>query len=221
MELAQFMYARGVAVLKGKIMGKINTDMSLPRIKLPVIVEGRYDKSAILGMFSGTVITTDGFGVFNSREKQALIKRIAENGIIILTDSDGGGKQIRSFLTGLVPKDKIFQLYIPRVEGKERRKTHRGRAGLLGVEGIGKEVLRKLLIPFTDGSCEVVRGSITNFNMFVLGLSGSDNSLAKRDAVCRELSLPEGMSAKAFLEAVNIVSDLERLEEIVKNLTIN
>ncbi len=202
-------------------MGKINTDAGLPRIKLPVIVEGRYDKSAILGMFSGTVITTDGFGVFNSREKQALIKKIAGDGIIILTDSDGGGVQIRSFLTGLIPKDKIYQLYIPRVEGKEKRKTHRGREGLLGVEGIGKEVLRELLMPFTDGSCEVIRGNITNFNMFVLGLSGSDNSSVKRDAVCRELALPEGMSSKALLEALNIICDLERLEKIVKLLTIN
>ena len=30
---------------------------TLPVIALPVIVEGRYDKSAILGMFSANVIT--------------------------------------------------------------------------------------------------------------------------------------------------------------------
>ena len=47
-----------------------NTHTALPTIKLPIIVEGRYDKSAILGMFSATVVTTDGFGVFNSKQKQ-------------------------------------------------------------------------------------------------------------------------------------------------------
>ena len=99
-----------------------NTYTHLPKIKLPIIVEGRYDKSAILGMFSATVVTTDGFGVFNSKQKQMLIRKIAGDGIIILTDSDAGGKQIRSFISSILPKDKIYQLYIPRIEGKEKRK---------------------------------------------------------------------------------------------------
>ena len=191
----------------------------LPRLRLPVVVEGRYDKSAILGMFSGVVITTDGFGIFNSKEKQALIRRIAGDGIIILTDSDGGGAQIRSFLSGLVPKDKIYQLYIPRVEGKERRKAHRGKAGLLGVEGVGGDILRGLLTPFTEGEELQARGGMTTFDMFTLGLSGADKSSTLRDALCRELSLPEGMSAKALLEALNIVSSRERVENLVKKLT--
>ena len=193
-----------------------------PKLKYPVIVEGRYDKSAILGIFSGTVITTEGFGIFNNSEKQSLIRKIAADGIILLTDSDGGGVQIRSFLSGILPREKIYQLYIPKIEGKERRKTHRGRAGLLGVEGVGGDVLRQLLMPFTeDAPDDTARGGITKFDMFVWGLSGSDNASAKRDALCRELSLPEGMSAKALLEAVNIVSDRETVEKTVKNFTIN
>ncbi len=196
-----------------------NKAIPLPRLRLPVVVEGRYDKSAILGMFSGVVITTEGFGIFNSKEKQALIRKIAGDGIIILTDSDGGGAQIRSFLSGLVPKDKIYQLYIPRVEGKERRKTHRGKAGLLGVEGVGGDILRGLLMPFTEGEQMRSRGSITSFDMFTLGLSGSDKSSSLRDALCRELSLPEGMSAKALLEALNVVSSRSEVEEVVKKLT--
>lgn len=193
-----------------------------PKLKYPVIVEGRYDKSAILGIFSGTVITTEGFGIFNNTEKQSLIRKIAADGIILLTDSDGGGVQIRSFLSGILPREKIYQLYIPKIEGKERRKTHRGRAGLLGVEGVGGDVLRQLLMPFTeDAPDDTARGGITKFDMFVWGLSGSDNASAKRDALCRELSLPEGMSAKALLEAVNIVSDRETVEKTVKNFTIN
>lgn len=195
---------------------------TMPKLKYPIIVEGRYDKSAILGIFSGTVITTEGFGIFNNSEKQSLIRKIAADGIILLTDSDGGGVQIRSFLSGILPREKIYQLYIPKIEGKERRKTHRGRAGLLGVEGVGGDVLRQLLMPFTeDAPDDTARGGITKFDMFVWGLSGSDNASAKRDALCRELSLPEGMSAKALLEAVNIVSDRETVEKTVKNFTIN
>ena len=60
------------------------------KISLPIIVEGRYDKSTLSGFIEGTIITTDGFSVFNNKEKQSLIRRVAKDGIIVLTDSDGG-----------------------------------------------------------------------------------------------------------------------------------
>ena len=94
------------------------------KISLPIIVEGKYDKSTLLSIFDTTVVTLGGFGVFNSKEKQKLIRRLADGGVILLTDSDGGGSQIRKFISGLVPKEKIYQLYIPKIEGKEKRKTH-------------------------------------------------------------------------------------------------
>ena len=183
---------------------------ALPSIKYPVIVEGRYDKSAILGMYRATVITTDGFGVFNSREKQALIRKIAERGVILLTDSDGGGTQIRSFVSGIVPKEKIYQLYIPKIAGKERRKTKASRSGTLGVEGVGGEVLRKILDPFTTDAEQSV-GGITATDLYLLGLSGGDSSAARRDSLCLRLSLPTGMSAKALLAALNVITDLAGL----------
>ena len=39
------------------------------KIKYPVIVEGKYDKIKITSLFEATVITTDGFGIFNKKEK--------------------------------------------------------------------------------------------------------------------------------------------------------
>ena len=96
--------------------------MEKVKISLPIIVEGRYDKSALSGFVDATIITTGGFSIFNDKEKQALIRRIAKNGIIVLTDSDGGGKQIRKFLASILPTDKIHNLYIPKIEGKESRK---------------------------------------------------------------------------------------------------
>ena len=111
------------------------------KISLPIIVEGRYDKSTLSGFIDATIITTGGFSIFNNKEKQALIRRIGEGGIIVLTDSDGGGKQIRKFLAGILPSDKIHNLYIPKIEGKESRKRKPSASGNLGVEGMEKEVL--------------------------------------------------------------------------------
>ena len=195
---------------------KIDTHTPLPRINMPIIVEGRYDKSAVLGMFSATVITTDGFGVFNSKEKQALIRKISDKGVIILTDSDAGGKQIRSFISSIIPKEKIYQLYIPRIEGKERRKKQAGREGVLGVEGVGGDVLRKILTPFTTSEERERTAEITPVDMFNLGLSGGDGASEKRDLLCEALSLPRGMNAKALLSALNIISTREEIEKLLK-----
>lgn len=201
-------------------MEKRNTDarVSLPVLRMPVIVEGRYDKSAVLGIFSGTVITTDGFGIFNSKEKQALIRRISKNGIILLTDSDGGGKQIRSFLTGILPKEKLYHLYIPRIEGKEKRKTHASKEGVLGVEGVGGDVLRRLLAPFTQSDAGERVGGITKTDLYTLGLFGKDNSSERRDRLCEALELPTGMNAKALLSALNIITDIEKLRSLTGEL---
>ena len=195
---------------------KNDTHPSLPRIKLPIVVEGRYDKSAVLSMFSATVITTEGFGIFNSKEKQALIRKISGGGIIILTDSDAGGKQIRSFISSIVPKEKIYQLYIPRIEGKERRKKQAGREGVLGVEGVGGDVLRSVLDQFTSDEPRSGGAEITPTDMFNLGLSGGAGSSERRDELCAALSLPRGMNAKALLSALNIVSTREEIEKLLK-----
>ena len=119
------------------------------KIMYPVIVEGKYDKNTLLQIIDTTVITTGGFSVFNSHEKKNLITRLAEKGgIIVLTDSDSGGNQIRRFIQGIVPKDKIFNLYTPEIKGKERRKKTASKSGNLGVEGMNRAVLEKLFQPF-------------------------------------------------------------------------
>ena len=191
------------------------TVKKLPRLSIPVIVEGRYDKAAICSMFSATVIATDGFGVFNSKEKQALIRAVCKNGVILLTDSDGAGKMIRGFLSGIIPKDKIYQVYVPAIEGKEKRKTKRSKEGLLGVEGVGADILRPLLAPFTAGEELPVKNEISTAELYELGLTGGDNSLELRDKVCLKLGLPRGMGAKAFSAAVSLVTDKEGLEKIL------
>lgn len=177
------------------------------KISLPIIVEGRYDKSTLLGFISATVLTTDGFAVFNNKEKQALLRRICADGAIVLTDSDGGGRQIRAFLSGVLPQGKLHHLYIPEIRGKERRKTKGSAAGTLGVEGMSREVLERVLAPFIEGAehTDRARQALTTVDMYALGLTGGDNSAAMRDTVAAAAGLPHGMSAKALLAALNIL----------------
>ena len=185
------------------------------RIALPIVVEGKYDKNALLQIFDATVITLDGFGVFNSGEKQALIRKISEEGIIILTDSDGAGKLIRSFLSGIIPKDRIHHLYTKRIEGKERRKKSSSKEGVLGVEGVGRKELERVLEPFVikeDGNSDFTQKSgkmITKVDFYMDKLSGGENSAARRDKLATHFDLPAGMTANALLDALNILTDLD------------
>jgi ribonuclease M5 len=195
-----------------------NLSKKLPILRFPVIVEGRYDKSAILGMYRATVITTEGFGIFNSKEKQALIRKIARDGIILLTDSDGGGKQIRSFLSGIIPKDKIYHLYIPMIEGKERRKEQASAEGILGVEGMENQLLRELLAPYADSDAVLARmeeNPLSKTDFFVDGLTGGVDSGAKRDAFAQKLGLPAGMTPNALLAAVRMLCSYEEYCRLV------
>ena len=124
--------------------GKIKIDM-------PVIVEGKYDKIKLASILDAEIITTDGFGVFKKKEKLTLIKRLSENGVIVLTDSDGAGKVIRGHLAGAVPPEKIYNLYIPKIEGKEKERSRAQRKAL--------SVLREWMQSFLESYSPILKKS--------------------------------------------------------------
>lgn len=194
------------------------------KISLPIIVEGKYDKSTLLSIFDTTVVTLGGFGIFNSKEKQALIRKIACDGIIVLTDSDGAGKLIRSFLNGIIPKDKIYNLYIPKIEGKEKRKSAPSKEGLLGVEGMGREELIRILSPFVASNGDSTyferksKEMITKVDFYKDKLTGFDNSSVRRDELAKCFDLPSGMTPNALLEALNIVATVEEYNAAVEKI---
>ena len=189
------------------------------KISLPIIVEGRYDKSTLSGFLDATIITTGGFSIFNDKEKQALLRRLSENGVIILTDSDGGGKQIRSFLAGILPPDKIHNLYIPKIAGKESRKRKPSASGNLGVEGMDKETILRLLEPFIEGkNTQKCDKMITKVDFFVDKLTGCDGASENRARLCHECNLPDDMTPNALLEAMNLLYGYEEYKKIIERI---
>lgn len=194
------------------------------KLKLPVIVEGKYDKITLSSVIEGTVITTDGFGIFNNAEKRALIRKLSENGIIVLCDSDGAGKLIRSHLSGIVEPERLYQLYVPQIKGKERRKSKASAEGYLGVEGMSTQILRNTLERFISIHPETVGGEaapherITKTDLYVNGLSGGENSAVLRDSLALHFDLPAGMTANALLSALNIITTREVFNSICGKL---
>lgn len=191
----------------------------LLNIPFPIIVEGRYDKQKILSVCHANVITTDGFGVFKKQEKLSLIKRLAKDTpVIVLTDSDGAGKVIRSHLCSALPPDKMIQLYIPQIKGKEKRKPEPSAEGTLGVEGMSEQLLYDLLLPFEDGEAiaRLRENPLSKTDLYIDGLTGGTDSAKKRDELAKKLSLPAGMSANALLAALKILVSYEEYLTLVE-----
>ena len=194
------------------------------KIPYPIIVEGKYDKLKLSLVCEGLIIKTDGFGVFKKNEKAALIRALAsKTPLIVLTDSYGGGRETRSHVSALVPRDKLIQLYIPRIEGKEKRKSEPSKEGTLGVEGMETELLYGLLRPFSEENGgeaafklqKIANNPLKKVDLYIDGLTGGENSALKRDEVAKKFGLPEGMSAGALLEALRVVASYEEYLEAV------
>ena len=182
-------------------------------ISRPIIVEGKYDKIKLSRIVKAHIVTTDGFGIFSKSEKSLLIRRLAaDQGIIVLTDSDGAGLVIRNYLRNILPADKIIHIYTPQIKGKEKRKNAPSKAGFLGVEGMDLAWLEEALAPFADGVSKP-RMSLTKADFYALGLSGGEGSEAKRKTLARALNLPDNLSANALLEAMNLLITEEEFEK--------
>ena len=187
-------------------------------IKYPIIVEGKYDRLRLLCVCDANIITTDGFGIFKKSEKLALIRQLCLNTpIIVLTDSDGAGKLIRSHITSAIPKEKLIQLYIPKIKGTEKRKTEASAEGTLGVEGMEKELLYELLRPFEETGDILARmeNPLSKTDFYIDGLSGKENSAAARDKLALSLGLPPGMTANALLAALKMLISYDEYLKIV------
>ena len=191
------------------------------RIQEAVVVEGRYDKAALAAVVDALILDTAGFGVFKDSERLALLRKLAaKRGLIILTDPDGAGFVIRNYLKGAIPSGQVKHAYVPDVYGKERRKRAPGKEGKLGVEGMPPEVLRQAILrsgaTVLDGDApERPQGDLTAADLFALGLSGTPDAAQRRAALLRELDLPEHMSAKALLAALNALYTPEELDELL------
>lgn len=193
------------------------------QIEEAVIVEGKYDKIKLSNFVDALIITTEGFGIFKDKEKQKMIRRLAEKrGILILTDSDGAGFVIRNFLKGCVPKEKIKHAFIPDISGKEKRKTKSSKEGKLGVEGISEKILEEAIVR-SGAHCSISEGHekkkqpVTKADFFEYGLSGGENSVQKREKLKKYLGLPERMTANLMLETINCLMTRDEFIALYSN----
>lgn len=188
------------------------------KIHYPVIVEGKYDRLALLGVMEGQILTTEGFGIFKKKEKLALLRALAaKTPIIVLTDPDGAGKLIRAHIGSAVSPDRIIPLYVPQIKGKEKRKKDPSAQGLLGVEGQERELLFELLAPFADEGA-VAENPLSKLDFFEAGLTGAENCAERRAQLAAYFGLPCDMTPNALLAALRVVASYEEYKAAVREL---
>lgn len=183
-----------------------------------IVVEGRYDKNTLSQIVNATIIETSGFGIFNDKQKQDLLRKMAEKrGLVVLTDSDGAGFVIRNFIKGAVDPKLVKHAYIPDIQGKEKRKTKASKEGLLGVEGMRPEVIIESLRragATIDGEENAVDAKISKADLYAMGLTGRENSSILRKKLLKQLSLPEKLSTDSMLSVLNALYSREEFLEI-------
>lgn len=192
------------------------------KINEAVIVEGKYDKIKLSKVLDTVIVETNGFSIFKDKEKQKMIRFLAEKrGIIIMTDSDSAGFKIRSFITGITDNRNIKNVYIPDVYGKEKRKTEFSKEGKIGVEGIKPEIiieaLKKAGVIFSKNDLSGGR-EITNTDFFEDGISGRENSSEIRKNLAKYLELPERISSSALLKIINSYMTYDEYKKAVEEV---
>ena len=192
------------------------------KIDRAVIVEGRYDKIKLSSILDAVIIETEGFGIFNNKEKQQLIRRLADTkGLLILTDSDSAGFKIRSFIKGIVPAETIKHAYIPDIFGKEKRKTEASKEGKLGVEGVKKELIIEALEKagvFCEETENTEKREITKLDLYEDGLSGKADSDALRKKLLFHLQLPERLTSNALVQILNTFLTYDEYKKAVEEI---
>ena len=194
------------------------------KIRQAIVVEGKYDQNTLLQLVDATIFQTRGFGVMHDKALLGLLRKAARTtGLIIFTDSDGAGFVIRNFLKGALPKEGVLHAYIPDIPGKEKRKRAPGKEGVLGVEGMTKEILLSALENAgadLGGEAEKRPGdTITKFDLYTAGLSGKPDSASKRAAFLEKLRFPAHMSANALLDALNLLYTREEFLSLFEDGT--
>ena len=179
------------------------------RVRQAIVVEGRYDRNTLSQIVDTVIFQTNGFSVMHDQALLALLRQAAQTrGLVILTDSDGAGFVIRSFLRGALPREGVLHAYVPEIAGKERRKTAPGKEGILGVEGMTPEIILQALknagAELDGESTHETADPITKADLYAAGFSGTPDAHTRRTALLRSLGLPEHLGANACLQALRL-----------------
>lgn len=159
-------------------------------VKEVIVVEGRDDTAAIKRALDAETIETHGYGI--RRQTWELIeKAYREKGIIIFTDPDFAGNEIRKKLSKKFPD--AGQAYLSRKDATK--------AGDIGIENADPDSIIEALEK-AHYTLEEKREEFTIQDMAQFGLAGGTEAAARRDRLGKKLGIGYSNS-KQFLKKLN------------------
>ncbi|HHW95016.1 MAG TPA: ribonuclease M5 [Mogibacterium sp.] len=187
------------------------------KVSKAVIVEGRDDVDIVSQACDALIIPTHGFGI-TTETWSVIEKAYKEKGIIILTDPDYSGEEIRRKLTKKFPD--AVQAYVQREEAflKEDIGIENARKETIA-EAIEKALALQERLSETDDSTEEVKKQVQRVSMkdlAELGLTGIDGSYKLRSKVCGLLGIGYGNSKTMLKKLEGFGIGKEELEEAVR-----
>ena len=166
------------------------------KVKEIIVVEGRDDTVAINRAVDAETIETHGYGI--RKETWELIDRAyndSELGIIIFTDPDHAGNEIRRRVRERCPGAKEAFL----------TKADASKDGDIGIENAAPEAIIEALSKVVNTTPEGVADRSPKFtkeDLIKNGLSGAEDSAERREALGKALGIGTGNSG-AFLKKLN------------------
>lgn len=194
-------------------------------LKQAIVVEGKYDRIRLSSIVDALVVETGGFRIYRDEKKCNLLRKLEkERGLIILTDSDAAGFQIRGFLRSIAGENAdITEVYIPDLYGKEKRKMEASKEGKLGVEGMSEEILLSAFERagvMKKSSKSKNPDPISQVDFYEWGLSGGKDSKNKREILLKKLDFPSYLTGKALINALNALYSKKNLEQDLRTWKI-
>jgi len=185
-----------------------------------ILCEGKYDAIRLASLFDTLILPTDGFRIYSDDGKRALFRRLAaQRGLVVATDSDAAGFQIRAYLKSFLPANQLWHVYIPDIPGRERRKDTPSKEGKLGVEGMETQVLLKAfdeVIKMQDFERKLPE--LTKLDLYRDGFSGTAGCRERYQALLKALDLPAHLSASMFCACVGRKEYNAEKEELLRTV---
>lgn len=184
------------------ITGRDSWENAMDKIQEVIVVEGKHDSQRLKQFFACETIETGGSSIGDVVIEK--IQRAAQTkGVIIFTDPDTPGNQIRHIINQKVPGCK--HAFVDKHNSRTDKKV--------GIEHADKEVLWQALQNLVTIK-DVKQGSLTMHDLFDLGLTGGKDSAALRQKVGEHYHLGDG-NAKTMLARLNSLNiSYEELHEV-------
>lgn len=157
-----------------------------------IVVEGQHDISAVKRAVEAELVATGGFAL--GPDTVARIRRAARHGgVIVLTDPDAAGEQIRSRVAALA--EGCRHAWIPR-----EACTRRG-DGDIGVENASPDAIRAALAS-ARSRVGAARTEFVTADLWRAGLDGAPGARERRSVVGARLGIGYG-NARQLLARLN------------------